>query len=104
MPIALTSTPAPVTLSYRWVPRLTLPRDDNMRDWESDMPRQQPGRRARLAWALLALTVVLLVSGLVLGLTGGEGWTAVLGSIPVEAAFAGVGAPIAARTRKPPRG
>ena len=47
------------------------------------MPHQQPGRRPRLAWALLGLALVLLASGLVLGLTGGESWTAVLGAIPV---------------------
>ena len=62
------------------------------------MPHQQPGRRPRLAWALLGLALVLLASGLVLGLTGGESWTAVLGAIPVEAAFAVVGALVAART------
>ena len=62
------------------------------------MPHQPPGRRPRLAWTLLGLTLVLLASGLVLGLTGGEGWTAVLGAIPVEAAFAVVGALVAART------
>ena len=62
------------------------------------MPNPPPGRRPRLAWALLGLTLVLLASGVVLGLTGGEGWTAVLGAIPVEAAFAVVGALVAART------
>jgi hypothetical protein len=62
------------------------------------MPHQPPGRRPRLAWTLLGLTLVLLASSLVLGLTGGESWTAVLGAIPVEAAFAVVGALVAART------
>ena len=62
------------------------------------MPNPPPGRRPRLAWVLLGLTLVLLASGVVLGLTGGEGWTAVLGDIPVEAAFAVVGALVAART------
>ena len=62
------------------------------------MAYQPPGRRPRLAWALLGLTLLLLASGLVLGLTGGERWTAVLGVIPVEAAFAVVGALVAART------
>ena len=51
-----------------------------------------------LAAALLGLTVVLLASSLVIGLTGGEGWTAELGFIPVAAAFAVVGALVAART------
>ena len=51
-----------------------------------------------LAVALLGLTVVLLASSLVIGLTGGEGWTAELGFIPVAAAFAVVGALVAART------
>ena len=62
------------------------------------MPNPPPGRRPRLAWALLGLTVALLASGVVLGLTGGEGWSAVLGAVPVEAAFAVVGALVAART------
>ena len=34
------------------------------------MPQQQPVRRARLAWALLGLTVVLLVSSVVIAFTG----------------------------------
>ena len=51
-----------------------------------------------MAVALLGLTVVLLASSLVIGLTGGEGWTAELGFIPVAAAFAVVGALVAART------
>ena len=51
-----------------------------------------------LAVALLGLTVVLLASSLVIGLTGGEGWTAELGFIPVAASFAVVGALVAART------
>ena len=59
-------------------------------------PAARPG--ARLTVTLLGLTVVLLASSLVIGLTGGESWTAVLGSIPVEVAFAVVGALVAART------
>ena len=51
-----------------------------------------------LAVVLLGLTVVLLASSLVIGLTGGEGWTAELGFIPVAVAFAVVGALVAART------
>src|SRR5271157_505130 len=51
-----------------------------------------------LAVALLGLTVALLASSLVIGLTGGEGWTAELGFIPVAASFAVVGALVAART------
>jgi len=51
-----------------------------------------------VAVALLGLTAVLLASSLVIGLTGGEGWTAVLGFIPVTVAFAVVGALVAART------
>src|SRR5579872_4101799 len=62
------------------------------------MPNPPPGRRPTLAWVLLGLTVVLLASSVLIGLTGGEGWTAVLGAVPVEAAFAVVGALVAART------
>jgi hypothetical protein len=35
------------------------------------MPHQQPARRSRLAWALLGLTVVLIVSTLAIAFTGG---------------------------------
>jgi bacteriorhodopsin len=58
------------------------------------------GRRGArgVAVALLGLTVVLLASSLVIGLTGGEGWTAVLGFIPVTITFTLVGALVAART------
>ena len=83
---ALTSTPAAVTLPYRWLRSLV------------DMPHQPPRRRVWLAWALLGLTLVLVASGVVFGLTGGEGWTAVLGAIPVETTFGVVGALVAART------
>ena len=50
-----------------------------------------------LAWTLLGLTIALLASSLVIGLTGGESWGAVLGFIPVTIAFALVGALIAVR-------
>jgi len=60
-------------------------------------PAARRGAR-RLAVTLLGLTVVLLASSLVIGLTGGEQWTAVLGFIPVAVAFAAVGALVAART------
>ena len=49
------------------------------------MPQQPPGRRPRLAWALLGLTVVLLASGLVIGFTGGEAWNQKFATIPVDA-------------------
>ena len=62
------------------------------------MPQQQPVRRARLAWALLGLTVVLLVSSLVIAFTGGETFDTKFATIPVELAFAVVGALVAART------
>ena len=52
----------------------------------------------RLAVTLLSVTVVLLASSLVIGLTGGEHWTAELGFMPAAAAFAVVGALVAART------
>jgi hypothetical protein len=56
-------------------------------------------RRARgLAVTLLGLTVVLLASSLVISLTGGESWTAVLGLMPVTITFALVGALVVART------
>jgi hypothetical protein len=54
--------------------------------------------RAGLAGALLGITVVLLASSLVVGLTGGEGWDQKLGTAPVLLAFALVGALVAART------
>ena len=62
------------------------------------MPQQQPVRRARLAWALLGLTVVLLVLSLVIAVTGGETFDTKFATIPVELAFAVVGALVAART------
>src|SRR5579862_8387215 len=75
-------------------------------DRESHMP-QQPGspaspparRGARgLAWALLGLTVALLAVGVVVGLTGSEDWTRVVGFIPVAMALALVGTLVAVRT------
>ena len=62
------------------------------------MPHQPPGRRPRLAWALLGLTVVLLASSLVIAFTGGEAWNQKFATIPVMIAFAVVGALVAART------
>jgi hypothetical protein len=58
-----------------------------------------PRRARRLAWALLGVTVALLAVGPVIGLTGGESWSAEFGFIPVALAFAVVGALVAARTR-----
>ncbi len=55
-------------------------------------------RAGQLAWTLLACIVVLLAWTLVLAFTGGESWNQELGTIPVELAFAAVGALIAART------
>jgi hypothetical protein len=62
------------------------------------MPHQPPGRRPRLAWALLGLTVALVASALVIGFTGGEAWNQKFASIPVALAFAVVGTLVAART------
>ena len=62
------------------------------------MAQQPPGRRPRLAWALLGLTVALLASALVIGFTGGEAWNQKFASIPVALAFAVVGTLVAART------
>jgi hypothetical protein len=69
------------------------------------MPQQPatsapPARRGArgLAVALLGLTVVLLAAGVVLGLTGGEDWTKVVGFIPTTLALALVGTLVAART------
>jgi hypothetical protein len=50
-----------------------------------------------LAWTLLALTVVLLATAVVLGVTGSESWSLFLGFIPVTLSFALVGALIAVR-------
>jgi hypothetical protein len=58
-----------------------------------------PWRARRLAWTLLGVTVALLAAGAVIGLTGGEPWSAEFGFIPVALAFAVVGALVAARTR-----
>ena len=57
-----------------------------------------PRSARRLAWALLGVTVTLLAAAPVIGLTGGESWSAVFGFIPVALAFAVVGALVAART------
>jgi hypothetical protein len=62
------------------------------------MAQQQPGRRSRLAWTLLGLTVALLASSLVIGFTGGETWNQKFATMPVALAFAVVGALVAART------
>jgi hypothetical protein len=62
------------------------------------MPQQLLDRRLYRAWTLFGLTVVLLASSLVIGLTGGETWNTVFGTIPVAFAFALVGALVAART------
>jgi hypothetical protein len=62
------------------------------------MPGQRPNHRPWLAWTLLGLTVVLLASTLVIGLTGGEAWSQKFATIPVVIAFAVVGALVAART------
>src|SRR5579862_4606955 len=62
------------------------------------MPQRQPGRRPRLAWALLGLTVALVVVAIAIGLARGEKWNAVFGFIPVALAFTIVGALVAART------
>jgi hypothetical protein len=68
------------------------------------MPQQpastaSPARRRAngLAWALLGLIVVLLAAGVVVGSTGGEDWTRVVGFIPVIVALALVGTLVAAR-------
>ena len=50
-----------------------------------------------LAWMLLVLAVLLLAANVVLGLTGGVGWAAVFGFIPITLSFALVGALIAVR-------
>ena len=55
-------------------------------------------RARRLAWTLLGVTVALLAASPVIGLTGGEPWSAEFGFIPVALAFAVVGALVAART------
>jgi hypothetical protein len=62
------------------------------------MAQQPPGRRPRLAWTLLGLTLALLASALVIGFTGGEAWNQKFAFIPVALAFAVVGTLVAART------
>src|SRR6516164_5389968 len=62
------------------------------------MAQRSQGRRFWLAWTLLGLTVVLLVSSLVIAFTGGETWNQKFATIPVMIAFAVVGALVAART------
>jgi hypothetical protein len=56
------------------------------------------GRSRIVAGTLLVVTVMFLVAGVVLGLTGGEKWTAVFGFVPVSLTFALMGAVVAART------
>src|SRR5580658_240767 len=93
-----------VTIPYRRGRRLAVSMA-RTRDRESHMPQQPastapPARRGAngLAWALLGLIVVLLAAGVVVGSTGGEDWTRVVGFIPVVVALALVGALVAART------
>jgi hypothetical protein len=62
------------------------------------MPNPPPGRRPRLAWALLGLTVALVAAAITIGLARGERWNAVFGFIPVALAFTIVGALVVART------
>jgi hypothetical protein len=62
------------------------------------MPHQPPGRRRRLAWALLGLTVVLLASSVLTGSLRGQTWNEKFAFILVSGSFAVVGALIAART------
>jgi MFS family permease len=50
-----------------------------------------------LAWTLLGLTSALMAAAVVLGLTGGEGWSRVFGFVPATLSFALVGALIAVR-------
>ncbi len=57
-----------------------------------------PKKRPRLAWTLFLLAVILLAAALVLAVTGRDRWNYSLAEIPVEFAFAGVGALVAART------
>ena len=51
------------------------------------MPDQLPGRRRRLAWTLLGLTVLLLAASVVLGFTGGEAWNQKFATIPGRGKF-----------------
>jgi hypothetical protein len=83
---APSSTRAAVTLSYRWFRSLV------------DMPHQPPARQARLAWALLGLTVVLVALSVVIGSVRGQTWNEKFAFIPVSLAFAVMGALVAART------
>jgi hypothetical protein len=62
------------------------------------MPDQPPGRRRRLAWTLLGLTVLLLAASVALGSLRGQTWNEKFAFIPVSASFAVVGALVAART------
>jgi hypothetical protein len=60
------------------------------------VPHRRAGRL--LAWSLLSLTVSLLAASVVIGLTGSEDWTRVVGFIPTTIALALVGTLVAART------
>ena len=62
------------------------------------MPQRQQGRRSRLAWALLGVTAVLIVSAVVIGSLRGQTWNEKFAFLPVSASFAVVGALVAART------
>jgi hypothetical protein len=83
---------AAVTLPYRRPHSLALRAGQGAR--EGDMSQRLPNG---LAWTLLGLTVALQTAAVVLGLTGGETWTAALGFAPVTLSFALVGALIAVR-------
>jgi peptidoglycan/LPS O-acetylase OafA/YrhL len=62
------------------------------------MAQQPAGRRPRLAWALLGLTVVLLAASVLIGLARGQTWNAKFSFIAVSLPFSVVGALVAART------
>jgi histidine kinase-like protein len=83
---------AAVTLPYRWPRSLALRVGQDAR--EGDMSKRLPNG---LAWSLLGLTVLLLAANVVLGLTGGVGWAAVFGFVPITLSFALVGVLIAVR-------
>jgi hypothetical protein len=83
---------AAVTLPYRRRRSVALRVGQGAR--EGDMSQRLLNG---LAWTLLGLTVVLQAAAVVLGLTGGESWTAACGFIPVTISFGLVGALIAVR-------